>query len=88
MDRCRKACFFLQYRNDFIGNLPRNRVSLIFRNVVHQKNVGVFLVERKRIDLNDLVFADQPLEDPSMTFQKTAINHDCFLGTFDPARHR
>ena len=50
---------FLQLGDDLVGHLSRHRLTLIFRHIVHQEDVGIFLVERQRIDLDHPVLANE-----------------------------
>jgi hypothetical protein len=65
--------------NDLIRYLPRNRFAFLFWNVIHRKDIGVFLVQRQRINMDDLFFSDECLEYPSMALQETAIDHDAMV---------
>jgi hypothetical protein len=53
-----KALFILQHGNDLVGDLPRDGFPLLLWDIVHQKDVGVFLVEWQGIDVHHLVFTD------------------------------
>jgi hypothetical protein len=51
----------LQRRDDLVGDLPRHRLSLLLRDILHEEDVDVLLVERKGVNLDDLVIADASL---------------------------
>src|SRR3989304_3617711 len=44
-------------------------------------------MQRKSIDVHDLVFANQLLEDPPVALQKATIDHDDLVGLLDPPGH-
>jgi len=67
MNRRFLTILFFQPRNNLIGNLPRNAVSFSFRHIIHQEDVSVFLVQRQRVDMNDLSFPNEIVEHPSIT---------------------
>jgi hypothetical protein len=75
------------FGNDLIRYLPCNCFAFLFWNVIHRKDIGVFLVQRQRINVDDLIFSDECLEYASMALQETAIDHDAVVRILNPTRH-
>jgi hypothetical protein len=68
--------------------LTSHRFPLGFRHVVHEEDVRVLVVHRERIDVNDPFLWNELLQNPSMTLEKAAVDHDDLVRVLDPRRHR
>jgi hypothetical protein len=49
----------LQRGDDLVGHLPSHCHQLLLGHVVHREEIAVLPVEGERVDLDDLLLADQ-----------------------------
>lgn len=70
-----------------LGYLSRHTIAFHFRDLFGIKNIAIFLINRERIEINQLPFPQQILNNSPMTAEETSVNHDNFLRALHPSRN-